>query len=159
GLPSPRHRVYEAFSRVMESLTECNLCGSKSFTLFTEKKGTHTGKTLGIVRCDECGLVFVTPRLTAEENSALYDEDYFNGKGFDSSVNYLKLEDERVERNLESLGIIEKIRILRPELDLRILDVGCGTGALLEALRDAGYQKIEGAELSAYAATLAGQRS
>jgi 2-polyprenyl-3-methyl-5-hydroxy-6-metoxy-1,4-benzoquinol methylase len=143
----------------MESLTECNLCGSKSFSLFAEKKGTHTGKTLGIVRCDDCGLVFVTPRLTADENRALYDEDYFNGKGFDSSVNYLKLEDERIERRLESLGIIEKIRILRPEQDLRILDVGCGTGALLEALREAGYRHIEGAELSAYAAAIAGERS
>ena len=142
----------------MESLTECNLCGGTRFTLFTEKRGTSTGKTFGIVRCDGCSLLFVTPSLTAEENAALYDEDYFHGRGFDSSVDYVKLEEEQTQRRLESHGIIEKIRILRPEADLRILDVGCGTGALLQALGQAGYTKIQGLELSHYAASVARAR-
>ena len=69
----------------MEELRECNLCGSTHHVLFAEKTGRHTGETFRIVRCRDCGLVFVNPRLSEAQNQALYDEDYFNGKGFDAS--------------------------------------------------------------------------
>jgi 2-polyprenyl-3-methyl-5-hydroxy-6-metoxy-1,4-benzoquinol methylase len=143
----------------METLTECNLCQSKRFSVFTKKRGSHTNKVLTIVQCDHCGLMFVTPRLDAEENRNLYDEDYFQGRGFDGSVAYVMLDEEEEQRRLESLGIIQKIRIFRPEPDLRILDVGCGTGGLLCELERAGYTQIEGLEFSPYAASIAQRRS
>jgi 2-polyprenyl-3-methyl-5-hydroxy-6-metoxy-1,4-benzoquinol methylase len=55
----------------------------------------------------------------------------------------------------ENRGILEKIRALKPNRDIRILDVGCGTGGLLRALEAAGYADIWGIELSEYAADIA----
>jgi 2-polyprenyl-3-methyl-5-hydroxy-6-metoxy-1,4-benzoquinol methylase len=108
-----------------------------------------------VVRCDDCGLVFVNPRLQAEDNERLYAEEYFRGDGFDHSMNYEHLSEEREQKRREGAGMIAKIRVLRPERDLRVLDVGCGTGEFLAALLDAGYTRVKGVECSRYAAELA----
>jgi SAM-dependent methyltransferase len=107
------------------------------------------------VTCNGCGLMFVSPRLSSEENLALYDEAYFNGGGFDASVNYVMLDSEGESRRGEAEGVLAKIALLKPGLDVRILDVGCGTGFLLRALVAAGYRDLWGVELSAYAADIA----
>jgi 2-polyprenyl-3-methyl-5-hydroxy-6-metoxy-1,4-benzoquinol methylase len=139
----------------MELVDSCNLCEGTRFALFTEMVGHKTRKRFRIVRCEGCGLLFVSPRLTPEENEALYDEAYFNGAGFDPSVNYMRLDQQADMRQGENAGILQKIRALKPARDIRILDVGCGTGGLLRALGDAGYEHISGIELSSYAADIA----
>ncbi len=139
----------------MEQVERCNLCGGADFVLFAEKYGPATNRMFRIVACRACGLRFVSPRLTADENRALYDEAYFNGKGFDSSVNYVKLEAAAEVRRDENAGILAKIALLRPGLGIRILDVGCGTGCLLKALERAGYRDVWGIEFSEYAAEVA----
>jgi SAM-dependent methyltransferase len=139
----------------MERVDRCNLCGASGFSLFTEAMGHKTKKRFQIVRCDGCGLHFVSPRLTAEENKALYDEAYFNGEGFDASMNYVMLDKQTETRRGENGGILEKIRTLKSARDIRILDVGCGTGGLLRALEEAGYGDLWGVELSEYAADIA----
>jgi 2-polyprenyl-3-methyl-5-hydroxy-6-metoxy-1,4-benzoquinol methylase len=143
----------------METVTACDLCGGRGFELFTLLHGAFSGRTFGIQRCKSCRLMFVSPRLTAEENLRLYSQDYFEGRGFDWSVNYALLERTAVERRRESLGIIAKIRAVRPGNDLSVLDVGCGLGDLLIELRRAGYRDVTGVELSEHAARVAHERS
>jgi SAM-dependent methyltransferase len=139
----------------VERIDRCNLCQGSRFTLFATKEGHKTKEQFRIVTCEECGLIFVSPRLSAEENRALYDEAYFNGEGFDDSVNYVLLDDAAHTRKDENEGILAKIAALQPGRDLRILDVGCGTGCLLRALREARYEDVWGLEFSEYAAKLA----
>jgi SAM-dependent methyltransferase len=144
----------------METLEACNLCGSNRFQTYAEKRGPSTRTLFRIVRCADCGLIFVNPRLTESENLALYDEAYFNGRGFDSSVNYVKLQQEGDRtREGENGGIIDKIQALKPGSGWRILDIGCGTGSLLRALQREGYLDVTGLELSDYAASIAGDSS
>jgi 2-polyprenyl-3-methyl-5-hydroxy-6-metoxy-1,4-benzoquinol methylase len=138
----------------VETIRECNLCGSSRFTQVLEKVGLLTGRVFQVVRCEECGLVFVNPRLPEAENDSLYNEAYFRGEGFDCSVDYVML-DNGAERREESDGILQKIRLLTRGRDVRVLDVGCGTGGFLRALRGAGYQRVTGLELSSYAADVA----
>jgi 2-polyprenyl-3-methyl-5-hydroxy-6-metoxy-1,4-benzoquinol methylase len=139
----------------MERVDHCNLCGSSRFALFAEKEGQKTKQRFRIVTCEDCGLMFVAPRLSAEENLALYDEAYFNGDGFDASVNYVLLDQDGDTRHGENAGIVAKIGLLKPGHDLRVLDMGCGTGCLLQALCEAGYRDVWGVEFSEYAAGLA----
>src|SRR5258708_37809612 len=112
-----------------EGVDACNLCGGRSFEPFGQQVGVPTGFLFTYVRCRACGLRFVSPRLTAEQNRALYDEAYFRGAGFDPAVNYVMLEEEQSLRAGESDGILGNIRVLKGESrGLRILDAGCGTG-------------------------------
>lgn len=139
----------------MEHVDRCNLCEGSRFSLFSKMFGPLTKKAFCILRCDGCGIMFVSPRLSAEENKALYDEAYFNGEGFDSTVNYVRLDQLAETRQGENAGIIEKIRVLMLGRKVRVMDVGCGTGSLLRALEAAGYDDLWGIELSAYAAEMA----
>ena len=139
----------------LEQLRTCNLCGGDRQTVLLQKRGHLSDHLFSVVRCEGCSLVFVNPRLTAEDNERLYAEDYFKGDGFDQSVNYTHLSEEKEQKRREGAGMIAKIRVLRPERDLRVLDVGCGTGDFLAALRDAGYTRVTGLEFSPYAAQLA----
>ncbi len=143
----------------METLTECNLCGAPSYTPIAELPGERTDNVFALCRCDACGLMFISPRLTEEENAALYDEDYYKGNGFDSSTNYLAFDNEQAKGTLEGTGILEKIRVFCSARDARILDVGCGTGSLLVTLKEAGYARPEGLEYSAYASAIARERT
>jgi 2-polyprenyl-3-methyl-5-hydroxy-6-metoxy-1,4-benzoquinol methylase len=136
----------------VERLESCNLCEGRSFELFARKRGVQTEHLFELVRCRGCGLHFVNPRLSENENLSLYGEAYFHGNGFDVSINYVQ-EGEDVRRG-ENEGIIAKIQTLRPGPRLRVLDVGCGTGSLLGALQKAGYDAW-GVEFSEYAASQA----
>ena len=141
-----------------EDVAVCDLCESRSLVPFATQVGRATGLTFTFVRCTSCGLKFVGRRLTAHANLALYDESYFRGAGFDPAVNYVMLEDRRDLRRGENEGILGKIRVLKgTSRTLRILDVGCGTGSLLRAVREAGYTNLSGVELSPFAAAFARQ--
>ena len=61
---------------------DCGLCDSDSTELL------FTKDSFKIVRCAGCGFVYVNPRLTQDKINALYDSQYFHGKGFDKTVNY-----------------------------------------------------------------------
>jgi 2-polyprenyl-3-methyl-5-hydroxy-6-metoxy-1,4-benzoquinol methylase len=142
----------------MEDLTICNLCGGDRLRVIARKRGQRTGRVFTLQQCSRCGLAFINPRLTETENAALYDEAYFNGQGFDVSINYSELDATR-GRDLENEATIDKVRVFRSGTDLRVLDVGCGTGALLKAFCDAGYAHVEGIEFSPYAAQVARKQS
>lgn len=60
-------------------------------------------------------------------------------------------------RNLRRLVVREVQRAFsdRPASDVRLLDAGCGTGGTLRYLRDSGYPRIEGFDLSNTAVELA----
>jgi len=143
-----------------EVVESCNLCGGADLVPVGQQVGLKTGLLFHYVQCATCGLKFVSPRLNREQNEALYDEAYFRGAGFDPAVNYLMLESRDDLRAGESEGIIGKIRVIKgTSQELRILDAGCGTGALLAALRARGYHDLWGLDLSAFAARFARERT
>ena len=70
----------------------CDLCGADDTTLRYSKRG------FSIVQCNKCGMVYTNPRLTGGKIAELYDADYFQGHGFDKSVDYvgdLKIYDKK----------------------------------------------------------------
>ena len=118
----------------------CNFCGRQI------TQGVHNISRL--VKCMECGLIFVSPRPSLAELAAQYEAEYFH---CDTPVfgGYENYEGDRE-------NILRTFRRRMPRVlggvskDARMLDVGCATGMFLEVARESGM-KIEGLDLSGFA--------
>jgi len=84
-----------------------------------------------LVRCDRCGLVFQDPQ-PAEEVLA---QSYYHDPGFTEAL-FGPLREITLERAREKLELLRGAGAVRP--DLRVLDVGCSSGAWLEVAASAG---------------------
>lgn len=99
----------------------------------------------GVVRCPECSLVFVSPRLNPDALQRLYEEpQYHQGVygdgGFSPAMVLQRLwTDGRLALAAKELG--------RPVHGARLLEIGSGHGQFLDAARTAGYD-VTGVELS-----------
>lgn len=117
---------------------DCNLCGENSNSFLFEKQGFN------IVKCDNCGLVYVNPRLSENESRQLYQEEgYFKrdaeGFGFRDYIGDREFHIKTFERELD---FIEKFKKCG-----RILDIGCAAGFALNSARDRGWE-VYGVEIS-----------
>jgi 2-polyprenyl-3-methyl-5-hydroxy-6-metoxy-1,4-benzoquinol methylase len=126
--------------RVMEHVS-CNHCG-RDVT-----HGVHNVSRL--VRCVNCGLIFVSPRPDFEDLALQYEGSYFNcpTPTFGGYENY-EADREDILRTFR--GRMKLIRPLLGSAAPRLLDVGCATGIFLEVAREAGWHG-EGVDISAYA--------
>lgn len=147
----------------MEVVTRCLLCGSRDFSTIldgvTDVHHAVEGRWR-LLRCVGCGLGATDPRPTPEEIPSLYPEDY---------APFQKSEEAGIDqatwkRRLTSLPGLRQLHALLwdsrdfwiPDLpaDSRVLDLGCGTGAFLQAMRPRGWL-MQGLEPSPQAATAA----
>lgn len=130
----------------------CALCGSaRTARLLTRGDG------LNITVC-RCGLGRVDPMPSEDEVRAWYDGEYFAGTG---GVGYTDYFAASTGPMLEAGSLQARaVEVLRAELPLngsRVLEIGAGTGALLELLRREGALPT-GVEPSAAAAEFGRQR-
>ncbi len=117
----------------------CQLCGSRRrSTMFEDPPFT-------VVRCSDCGLVYVTPRLVGEALLEVYNEDYWKSdnpkvRGYADyareAVLYLKTFEKR-------MALVQRW-LPQPA---RVLDVGCAAGYFLRVLQRRGHD-VHGVELS-----------
>ncbi len=127
----------------------CPLCGAAG----GRRLSTQLGR-FGVVKCGRCGLVRLSPRLTADAARRLYDATYYAAGGYEDYV-------ETFER---FRGIYEKLfakrlallsrHVSRPG---RLLEAGCAHGFQLEWLRRQGWEVV-GNDVSAEAAAYARER-
>jgi SAM-dependent methyltransferase len=108
--------------------------------------------TFVVVRCRACGLAYVDPRPTPAEIGAYYPDDYHTARGAGGLAQCL----EDVWRRHQLGEVASWLARLRPARG-RLLDVGCGSGELLEALRADGW-RVSGVEPSARSAEIARSR-
>ncbi len=97
-----------------------------------------------IVRCRRCGLRYVNPRRTAEENRRVYGDRYFDRhRARERDPQASDLVRERDAASIET--ILSFCPAPRPSL----LDVGAGTGSFLRLARQSGrFSRVAGADLS-----------
>ena len=93
-----------------------------------------------LFKCLETGFVYANPRLTTEGVNAL----------FESSMNaYFKVVEDTYEERFKISyePIANELREIFPS-GCKLLEVGCGSGALLSVLRDVGGFEVKGVEIS-----------
>ncbi len=118
----------------------CNLCGSDSREPYCPENG------LGLVQCQNCGFVYVSPRPDPEELYSLYGETYFhnNKSGVVGYSNYIH--DEANIRKTAQRRLRHLEGFIQPG---RLLDVGCATGFFIDEAHKRGWT-VEGLDVSTY---------
>lgn len=115
----------------------CPLCGTADKKLL----GTFhfQGQILGLVECEECCLVYVSPRLS-EEAMEVYFQTYTDVSSLEKIARWRAYNQPKIEQDLNIL------KSLLPR-GKRILDIGCGYGFFQQQAREIGYETV-GVEIS-----------
>lgn len=124
----------------------CEICGSQTQTHLYEVNG------FPVVRCRECGLVFIGRRPRPEELLALYDEAYYEDSSQPGYNGYAEAEARKRHHDRTLLREIETYR--RPG---QMIEIGCAYGYFLDEARRRGWG-VRGIEPSAHAARHARER-
>src|SRR5882757_9401503 len=125
----------------------CGYCGDSQGTLLYRvpvAEGGKTGNGFRLLRCSQCSLVYLVPRLSPEEIAPYYSEAYY-------AKDKLRLK-SLLEDDVR--GFRRADRVERHAHGGEVLDVGCGGGKFLATLNHYSWRK-HGLEISELAAAQA----
>jgi len=126
---------------------KCNLCGS------SRNKEVYKDDKTRYVMCGDCSLMYLNPRLDTEEYEKFYSDDY--QKHRHKIITY-----EQAVKKRESKGDAAKIKRAEDFTGyigegLRVLDIGCGWGTLLNVVKNKFGCEVTGIEISKLASEVA----
>ena len=131
----------------LKEFVKCNLCNKDDTRLVFKLCGYN------IVKCKNCGLVYVNPRLKEKALHKIYNKDYYQNKEFKNSKTqklfgynlYIQDKEDIINTFKRRLRIIEKYKKGK-----KLLDVGCATGFFLDMAGSKGW-KVYGTDVSKFA--------
>ncbi|MGC8787731.1 MAG: methyltransferase domain-containing protein, partial [Anaerolineae bacterium] len=130
----------------------CNLCGADDTELVAEVEGFH------IVRCRQCGLVYVNPRYREDFLQQLYTAEYYDHDGIRNGQAFFGYEDYIADEENIKITFAKRLRTIERFANKgRLLDVGCATGFFLDLARAKGWEVV-GSEVSEFAARYAREK-
>lgn len=110
----------------------CSLCGNKDaskFTFITDKFRYDMQKSA--YKCEACGLVFIIPLMSAEEERIFYEKEYGVIYANEKGATPKDLFDKRLPDAKRYLDMVE--RFLKPTDDC--LEIGCASGYFLHTIK------------------------
>jgi 2-polyprenyl-3-methyl-5-hydroxy-6-metoxy-1,4-benzoquinol methylase len=151
---------------LVQERVPCNNCGrldAEEIAQGVDHEYPHTSPdTFRVVRC-ACGLVYLNPRPVVGELDRIYPDDYYAYQIVEQRLQRPKGRPSTLRRFMEDRAI-GRLRacaagVARSEGPLRILDVGCGDGTVLNqwraALAGQGEVSTHGVEMNEKAAEIA----
>jgi SAM-dependent methyltransferase len=141
SIESSRNYLIMAISSLATEAVRCNLCGANEpEVIYAEVPHIYTAGTQ-VVRCRQCGLVYLTPRLKHLADNFAMDETYL----YKFYLPYY-----------QQMGLLTNEGMVAPEANRafhasyldrmrpycqtnRVLDVGCGIGLFMVAARQDGW--------------------
>jgi SAM-dependent methyltransferase len=147
---------------LVESWAPCRICGSellRPLHVYKSRRKLSPEPFLALLGCERCGVAQSAPAPT----QAMLDAYYTEPEGWEART---EEDDEKVARKLRSKheSYARQLELLQPHLNAaaagrppRALDFGCGLGAWLDVLQDAGFETY-GIEPGAKQARVAARR-
>lgn len=128
-------------------IVSCNLCGDSVWeTLFyTQDLKYGVDGEFSVVRCKNCGLVFLNPQPLVERLKIHYPGPDYHGH---KKVGIIPVQDAMTSGRFSYPE--RKENICKYKKRGKILDVGCADGYFLASMREKGWQ-VYGIEASEYA--------
>jgi len=120
---------------------ECYICNSNKVKFHSEVNG------FVVAKCNDCGLLWVV-NISKNDIGSFYNENYFNNESKMGYRNYF--EDETIHRG-NARRILDIVNRIKDLANLKILDMGCAFGFLLDEARRLKTCDAYGIELSRYA--------
>ncbi len=154
---------------MFETVVRCNLCGGDRFERIHDHleptRFAGPGGTFQLVRCLGCDLVLLSPRPSREVMPEYYSRAFYASLSPEAAKgsraprlltrSYLALFPPPNRRRLSAC--LRIVQALGPGEPGRLLDVGAGEGAFLEAMQHAGWQ-VSGTDVSPDAARMTARR-
>ena len=116
-----------------DGVRDCPVCGSSATRPFTKKNG------YSFLKCKNCELVFIHPELPPGDLAPLYSEQGAPEKG--SRYPYDKMEHRRQR------AIVRAMRLAKYFVGKDAIDVGCGGGYMVDAMKRRGARTAVGLDL------------
>ncbi len=127
----------------------CNLCGANATT-----RVAHID-SFDIVRCKQCGLVYVNPRFSPDTLQQIYTEDYYCHDGINNGCEFFGYNDYLADEANIKITFSKRLNTIeRYAVKGKLLDVGCAAGFFLDLARARGWD-VTGTEVSAFSARYA----
>jgi hypothetical protein len=154
---------------VNEVTKECRLCGSTGphQTITVREMFFGTRELFEYYSCAACDTLQIVNAPEGEELTRHYPPNYYSYKAQPRVLRWLTTQQdrsklhtggrlvgaliaaplpERIIRTLIGGDVVSMLAQLALERDARILDVGCGGGALLDRLARVGFNNLSGAD-------------
>lgn len=120
-----------------ERLTECPICRGKQFDLFLKCRDyTVSNEIFEIVSCHACDFKFTNPRPDSGSIGKYYESQEYVSHS-NTTAGFIN----KLYHIIKGRAIKNKIRLvedLEPQ-NKKILDIGCGTGSFLGAIKNVGW--------------------
>ena len=121
---------------------KCNNCNSENFTFFSNPACFFSKEPLSVVKCNNCGLVFLNPRPDKSLGLEYFENAYSNANGFEN-INYYRDDEQLFERNKIRFELIKGLRVPNQ----KVLDFGAGQGHFVKTVLDKAWEAF-GVEIS-----------
>lgn len=122
-------------SEIFQEKSSCVICGSSEYSPYFESVHDrfNVSEVFSIVKCCDCGFIYLNPRPTETSMSKYYDIEEYHPHKLSSESLFDNIYEKIRQININSKRkLIEKLKPLKGSL----LDIGCGTGEFIHHMHN-----------------------